>query len=307
MDAFIPPSRPVQQYYGVYPGIVVDNADPEKRYRVKVKFPWMMESDAKYVDADTPDKETMPTTWCRISNSLAGTVAHGGSPTDQLRGDFFLPEKDDEVLVVFMFGSFREPIVIGQMYNGMDLPFWQNLEAKGVQKAKDNNLRGWRSRSGHMIAFVDKGTGDADRIVLQTKVKDDNVYDQPAIPTNVSVAKALGGTVDVKVPDGSTGGHVLNLDQTQGKENILLADKSGKLLLKFDTVTETIVLYSSKDIVINAKKTLTMKCETLKVESDKDTTFKAGTTWKQESGSTMDLKAGATMTLKGGPDIQLNP
>lgn len=306
MEAFIPPSRPVHQYFGVYPGIVVDNVDPLKRYRVKVKFPWMLESDAKY--SDQPDQEGMPSTWCRIANTMAGTNAHGGGNADEHRGDFFLPELDDEVLVAFLFGSFREPVIIGQMYNGKDLPFWQNTEAKGVQLAGKNNLRGFRSRSGHMIAFVDKGKEDADRIVLQTKVKDDNVYDQPAIPTEVSVEQALGGSaVKVKVPNGTTGGHVLALDQTNGKENILIADKSGKLLLKFDTVSETIALYSSKDIVINAKKTVSIKCESLKVESSKDTEFKAGTTWKQESGSTMDLKAGATMTCKGGPDIQLNP
>ncbi len=305
MEAFIPPNRPVQQYYGVYPGIVVDNVDPESRYRVKVKFPWMMESDAKF--SDKPDKEGMPSTWCRISNSLAGTVAHGGGNADEHRGDFFLPEVEDEVLVVFLFGSFREPIIIGQMYNGKDKPFWQNKEAKGVQKAGGNNLRGFRSRSGHMIAFVDKGEGDADRIVIQTKVKDANVYDQPAIPTSVTIEKALGGTVQVKAPDGSTGGHVITLDQTNGKENILIADKSGKLVMKFDTKEETIALYSSKDIVINAKKTLSLKCESLKVESGKDTEMKSGTTWKMTSGSTMDIKAGGTMTLKGGPDIQLNP
>ena len=305
MDAFIPPSRPVNQYFGVYPGIVLDNVDPEKRYRVKVKFPWMMESEAKYTD--TADKEAMPSTWCRIANVMAGTVAHGGALTDKLRGDFFLPEKDDEVLVAFLFGSFREPIIIGQMYNGKDQPFWQNKDAKGVQLAGKNNLRGWRSRSGHMIAFVDEGKDSAERIVLQTKVKDDNVYDQPAIPTSVTVNKAMGGTVSIKAPDGSTGGHVLALDQTNGKENILLADKSGKLLLHFDTTKETISIYSSKDININAAKVLSIKCETLKVETDKDTQFKAGTTWKQESGGAMDLKAGAAMTLKGGPDINLNP
>ena len=97
------------------------------------------------------------------------------------------------------------------------------------------------------------------------------------------------------------------MDQTDGKENILLADKSGKLLLHFDTKTETICLYSSKDIVINAKKTLSLKCEMLKIESDQDTEFKAGGTWKQKSGGCMDLTAGGTMTCKGGPDIQLNP
>ena len=304
MEAFLAPSRPVNQYYGVYPAVVVDNVDPEQRYRVKVKFPWMMESDAKYVDK--ADKEEMRSTWARIASALAGTNKHGGSTSDELRGEFFLPEVDDEVLVVFMNGDFREPIILAQLYNGKDLPFWQNKEAKGVQIAKKNNLRGWRSRSGHMIAFVDKGKSDAEKIVFQTLVKDDTVYDQPALGAQKQPAKPGGGTVTVDVPDGSIGSVLLSLDGTKGKENVLITDKTGKLLMKFDTASETMILYSEKDLVINAKKNIFIKCSDLKVETDKTTEFKAGTTWKQESGTTMDLKAGGNMTLKGGPNINLN-
>lgn len=304
MEAFLAPSRPVNQYFGVYPGIVIDNEDPEKRYRVKVKFPWMMETDTKYVDV--ADKEDMPSSWCRIASSLAGTIAHGGTTTDELRGEFFLPEVDDEVLVTFLFGSFRDPILIGQLYNGKDLPFWQNKEAKGVQPAGKNALRGWRSRSGHMIAFVDKGEGDTDKIVIQNLVKDDNVYDQPALGGSTTVDKP-SGTVTVDVPDGSVGSHVLCLDATSGKEHMLMSDKSGKLLMKFDSCEEQVVIYSSKDIVINAKETLHIKCKSMKIKADEDVEAECGTTWKQKSGSTMDLEAGSTMTCKGGPDIQLNP
>ena len=106
MEAFLAPSRPVNQFFGVYPAIVIDNQDPEGRYRVKVKFPWMMESDSRYVNV--ADKEEMPSTWCRISSGLAGTNAHGGGNTDEHRGAFFLPEVDDEVLVTFMFGAEHE-------------------------------------------------------------------------------------------------------------------------------------------------------------------------------------------------------
>ncbi|MFT7623509.1 MAG: hypothetical protein ACI9WU_002692 [Myxococcota bacterium] len=305
MEAFLAPSRPVNQYFGVYPGIVIDNVDPEKRYRVKVKFPWMMESDAKYVDV--ADKEDMPSTWCRITGAMNGTVAHGGGLADELRGEFFLPEVDDEVLVTFLFGSFREPIIIGNLYNGMDQPFWNNKESKGVQIAEKNCLRGWRSRSGHMIAFVDKGEGDTDKIVMQANVKDDNVYDQPGLGGQTNAEKAMGGQVTVDVPDGTTGSHMLSLDNTSGSEHVLLSDKKGEVLIKFDTVEQTMVLYAKKDMVIHAKENLFIKCKSLKMETEKDCEMEWGTTWKAKSGSTTDFEAGGTMTLKGGPDIQLNP
>ncbi len=305
MEAFLAPSRPVNQYFGIYPGIVIDHVDPEKRYRVKVKFPWMMESDEKYVDVT--DKEDMPSTWCRIMSPGAGTVAHEGTLADELRGSFWLPEIDDEVLVCFLFGSFREPIVLGNLYNGKDQPFWQNKEDKGVQVAEKNCLRGWRSRSGNMIAFVDKGKDDCDKIVLQTKVCDDNVYDQPAVPGETCCEKALGGEVKVAVPDAKAGAHVMNLDMTPGKEHVLLSDQKGEVLMKFDSVEQTMILYAKKDMVIHAKENLYIKCKSLKMETEKDCEMKWGTTWKAESGSTCDFEAGGTMTCKGGPDIQLNP
>ena len=306
MEAFLSPSRPVNQFFGLYPGIVVDNVDPEKRYRVKVKFPWMMESEEKYVDVK--DKEEMRSTWCRISSPMAGTNKHEGAETDELRGFFGLPEKDDEVVVAFMFGSFREPIIMGQMYNGKDLPFWQNKESKGVQIAEKNNLRGFRSRSGHMLGFVDKGTGDAEKIVLQCLVKDENVYDQPALGSTKSVSRACGDSpTDIDCPDGGVGSHCLSMDMTPDKEHILLTDKKGELLLKFDCKEQTVYLYSEKDIVINAKENISIKCKDLKLETEKTCEIKSGTTWKQESGTTMELTSGSTMTCKGGPNIELNP
>ena len=303
MEAFLTPSRPVNQYYGIYPAIVIDNVHPEKEYRVKVKFPWMMESDEKYTD--TPDKEDMPSSWARISASLAGTNKHEGTTTDELRGKFHLPEVDDEVLVVFLHGDFRQPIIIGQLYNGKDLPFWHNKGACGVARCSENDLRGERSRNGHMLAFCDNP--EKEKIVLQCRVKDDNVWDQPALGNTTCVEQALAGSVDVDTPDGSIGCHVLDLDMESGKEHILLSDHKGAVLIKLDSVEKSLYVYAEKDIVINAGKTMYLKCETLKVESTKDTEMEAGTTWKQKSGSTMDLESGGTMTLKGGPDIQLNP
>lgn len=303
MEAFLAPSRPVNQYFGVYTAIVIDNVDPEERYRVKVKYPWLMESDAKYVDVT--DKADMPSTWCRIAATLAGTNKHEGTKADELRGHFFLPEKDDEVLVTFLYGDFREPIIIGQLYNGKDLPFWSNKGASGVARPEENDLRGIRSRNGHMLAFCDNP--EKEKIVLQCKVKDDNVYDQPALGNTTTVEKALCSTIDVDTPDGAIGTHVISLDMESGKEHILISDKDGKLLLKMDSVEQTMCIYSEKDMVLHAKKNMHIKCETLKVESTKDTEMEAGTTWKQKSGTTMDLEAGGTMTCKGGPDIQLNP
>lgn len=87
-----------RRYYGVVEAIVVEN-DGDDEGRVKVKFPWF-------------DGGATVTEWCRVSQLYAG----GGY------GAVFVPEKDDEVLVAFIHGDMRFPIVLGGLYNGVDKP-----------------------------------------------------------------------------------------------------------------------------------------------------------------------------------------
>ena len=87
-----------KRYYGVCEGIVVDNEDPEQQGRIKVKLPWF-------------DDETV-TEWCRVRQAYAGNGY----------GMFFIPEVDDEVLVAFIHGDLRLPVILGGLYNGIDKP-----------------------------------------------------------------------------------------------------------------------------------------------------------------------------------------
>ncbi len=278
MESFHSQREP-NMLFGVYSAIVVDNVDPDERFRVKVKFPWMPGSSAA---------DGIQTTWARVAMRMAGKEM----------GEHILPEVDDEVLVAFMHGDFRDPIIVGSLHNGVDKPYWQTKTDKGVQIAKKNNLRGWRSRSGHMIAFVDNGKSSAEKIVLQTKVKNTNVYDQPVLGASKSPEKAQGGSVSVDVPDGSNGTHVICMDMTSGKEHILICDKDGKLLIKLDSKAQTMILYSEKDMVINAKENLFIKCKALTVESVQDTKMKAGGKWNQEATGAMTVKTSATMNTE---------
>jgi len=71
-------------------------------YNVKVKFPWIRDSDN--------DDDDFKTGWSRISVFMAGSS----------NGTYFLPEVDDEVLVAFLRGIPRAPYVIGVLWNGKD-------------------------------------------------------------------------------------------------------------------------------------------------------------------------------------------
>ena len=105
-------------------GIVVDNKDPDKHARLKIKIPTL--------NADE-------TTW------WAPMVALGAGNE---RGWFFLPEIDDEVLVMFEAGDMNRPIILGQLWNGKDVPPDGN--------DGENERRSIFSREGSKITLDDK-------------------------------------------------------------------------------------------------------------------------------------------------------
>lgn len=196
-------------FYGVVIGIVTNNQDPEKLARVKVKFPWLSNEDESY--------------WARIAAPMAGKD----------RGTFFLPEVDDEVLVVFEHGNLQFPYILGALWNGKDTPPVTNEDGK-------NNVRVIKSRSGHVIKLNDE----------------------------------------------------------EGKETIEIIDKSKKNSLVIDTAKNTITLTTDQDITLSAPQgTIKLDAQKIEIKSSADT--------KIESGAGMDIKSTATMNVKGAT-INLN-
>lgn len=113
-----------ERIHGVVTGVVTNNQDPEKLGRVKLKFPWLSDTDE--------------TGWARVAMPIAGKS-----------GMFLLPEVEDEVLVAFERGDPRFPYVIGSLWNSNAPPPEANEDGK-------NDLRLLKSRSGHVIKLNDK-------------------------------------------------------------------------------------------------------------------------------------------------------
>lgn len=115
---------------------VVDNKDEQKLGRVRVQFPWQ----------EILSKE-MKTPWLRIAVPYAG----------QSKGQQFVPEIGEEVMVGFEMNNAERPYIIGAFYNGGT---GKPDEAWAVSQEKDgtsNNIKAIRTRNGHTILFNDKG------------------------------------------------------------------------------------------------------------------------------------------------------
>jgi uncharacterized protein involved in type VI secretion and phage assembly len=127
------------RFYGAYPALVSNIKDPDGQGRVKVKLPWSPDGQGGAYEA-----------WARLSTTMAGNN----------RGTWFIPDVNDEVLVVFMGGDPRQPCVIGALWNGQDDP------PQSMDGAGKNYIKTIKSRNGVQITLDD--TDGKETMTLQT-------------------------------------------------------------------------------------------------------------------------------------------
>ncbi|MFD8333403.1 phage baseplate assembly protein V [Streptomyces solisilvae] len=120
-----------KRYYGVVEALVVENEGDDEG-QVKLKFPWF--------------DDTTVTDWVRVGQLYAGSGY----------GSVFVPEKGDEVLVAFVHGDMRYPIVLGGLYNGEDKPPTARTEGRDQKMI--------RTRHGHEVVLDDTRSKAAVRI-----------------------------------------------------------------------------------------------------------------------------------------------
>lgn len=191
------------RFYGLTVGIVTNNQDPDNLGRVKVRFPWLSDTEESH--------------WARVLTPMAGKE----------RGLYFLPEVEDEVLVAFEHGMMEFPYVLGALWNGKDAPPATNDDGK-------NNLRVIKSRSGHVVI----------------------------------------------------------LDDTDGEENITIADKTGKNMIVISSKENMISIMADSDITLESTN------GKLKL-SGKGVEITSGAEIKIEASQNMDVKAGPQLNIKG--------
>jgi hypothetical protein len=237
---------------GAVVGIVIDNDDPDKLGRVKVKFPVL-------------DQEP-------VSFWLRQVSPNGGKE----RGFYALPEKEDEVLVMFMQGSQDVGIIMGQFWNGKDIP---------PKEVESTHPKGADTDTGSGLSKAKFTDGEADA----TKANDRRFWK-------------------------SRSGHLFVFEDAKGKESVQIWDKSHVLSFIMDTSTKLITLANtggdieiraSKNIWIDAGVDLKVKAGTnIEYESGSYTKFKVGTDYKMDAGSSAKMTAGTSFDIDGGKSFK---
>jgi uncharacterized protein involved in type VI secretion and phage assembly len=223
--------------FGVVVGVVTNNKDDDGHYRVKVKFPWMPGSDGTEEESH----------WCRVTTFMAGNG----------RGGFFLPEVNDEVLVAFEHGEISQPYVVGALWNGKDKPTYDNKDGK-------NNIRAFKSRSGHLFEFSDED--GKEKITLQSKGNAVIVIDDKAKTITIT------GQTD--------------------SNSILIDSQNSKIAIK----SKDIELTATGNVKIEAQQKITTKSST-------DTEMTASANFKVAASANMEFKSNGQGTVQASGQL----
>lgn len=127
--------EPAEKHYGLYAGVVVNREDPDCKARVQINLPWIQS-----------DFETL---WAPVTQIYAGDGY----------GAYWIPEVGDQVIVAFLRGDLRKPIVLGSIYSRDRKP------DLGIGDGQDPKVL--RTQSGHML-LMEEGDSPLIKLVDQT-------------------------------------------------------------------------------------------------------------------------------------------
>lgn len=226
------------RYYSTYPGIVVNNKDPEKRGRIKVRVPSLMGSPplAQWVDP--------------MGNALAGKNT----------GAFFPPYIGDVVDVMFERGDINFPKYMGG--------FWAKGEMPKAFTSDYPNVKGWTFKSGQKVLVTEtpgkmqvsvmNGDTGAFLVLDDTKGKE-GVYLTHAKGSQIQIQK--DGSIVLATYDGgmlfiNTAKKETTLKSADGTfftvgKKMAFADSTGKQIISF--TDKTVEITASSDVILTAK------------------------------------------------------
>lgn len=147
--------------------VVTDNNDPKGMGRVRVQMLWQQNSDQK-------------TDWIRVMTPDAG----GSGDVKKNRGQVFIPEIGDQVLIAFRYNDPSRPFVLGSLFHG--------TTAAGGQT--DNTIKSIQTRSGHVVEFNDTSNGES----ITIKDKSGNMIFLDTAGKNITISAPETMTFNAK-------------------------------------------------------------------------------------------------------------
>jgi phage protein D len=152
-------------------GVVSNVDDPDGLGRVKVRFEALGDS--------------IESQWARIA------LPHAGND----RGFFFLPQRDDEVIVGFEQGDTRRPYVLGSLFNGRDKPPDELLG----EPAREGAVAMWTRSNALLKADKDLKITTGDKMVVEVAANQETTVQGRITQTaNGNIAIESAGSVTVK-------------------------------------------------------------------------------------------------------------
>lgn len=208
MTSTLPRSRSTdRRYYGVVEALVASvTDDPEQECRVTLRFPFF-------------DGATAETDWCRVAQPYAGNGY----------GAVFVPEVGDEVLVAFVHGDMRFPVVLGGLYNGVDKPPTHRTASQDQKMVK--------TKHGHQVVLDDSQGQEAIRITTaggHELILDDAGATVAVTGNGVKITLDDSGTVTVQGTNVTVQGSTVSVEAGQinlGASAAALSPVLGELLL----------------------------------------------------------------------------
>ncbi|MBE9048603.1 VgrG-related protein [Pleurocapsales cyanobacterium LEGE 10410] len=195
------PGERLQPSQTMLVGIVTDNQDPEGLGRVRVIFPTL--------NPET-DGSGHQSWWARVVGMGAGSN----------RGWYCLPEINDEVLVAFEHGDIHRPYIIGNVWNGVDLPpeaKEQTIPTTGPERGKVR-LRTFKSRTGHSLQFIEN---DLNSSQAGIKIETSRGHQVLLNDSTEHIELKTAGNAQIRLDDRhqrieitTPGGHLYCLDDT---------------------------------------------------------------------------------------------
>jgi uncharacterized protein involved in type VI secretion and phage assembly len=155
------------RFYGAYPALVTDVKDPDGIGRVKVSLPWSPDGNDSGYEA-----------WARVATLMAGNN----------RGTWFIPDDNDEVLIVFAGGDPRHPYVIGGLWNGQD------ATPESMDGAGNNDKKVIRSRNGVVVTLDD--TDGQEKFIAETP--GGNKFTLKDGPGAIEIADSNGNSIKLE-------------------------------------------------------------------------------------------------------------